>query len=66
MRQPIETEIGLLKEHGNIISFLYPALNKPLVSKMAERKLTAFGGLFAQIFYCFNTTEKENQSILPF
>ncbi|KAK4036198.1 NAD(P) transhydrogenase, mitochondrial [Daphnia magna] len=42
VRQPLETEIGLLKEHGNIISFLYPALNKPLVGKMAERKLTAF------------------------
>jgi NAD(P) transhydrogenase len=43
VRQPLESEIGLLEEHGNIISFLYPALNKPLVSKMAERKLTAFG-----------------------
>ncbi len=43
VRQPLESEIGLLKEHGNIISFLYPALNKPLVSKMAEKKLTAFG-----------------------
>nr|CAH0111870.1 unnamed protein product [Daphnia galeata] len=42
VRQPLESEIGLLKEHGNIISFLYPALNKPLVSKMAEKKLTAF------------------------
>ncbi len=43
VRQPSEAEIGSLKEHGNIISFLYPALNKSLVDKMAERKLTAFG-----------------------
>ena len=41
--QPLETEIGALKEYGNIISFLYPALNKPLVEKMAQRKVTAFG-----------------------
>lgn len=54
MRQPLETEIGLLKEHGNIISFLYPALNKPLVGKMAERKLTAFGG-FACTYFMFYT-----------
>lgn len=43
VRQPLETEIPQLKEHGQIISFLFPGLNKPLVEKMAQRKLTAFG-----------------------
>ena len=43
VRQPLESEIGLFKENANIISFLYPAINKPLIDKMAEKKLTAFG-----------------------
>ena len=43
MRHPLETEIGLFKENANVISFLYPAQNKPLIEKMAEKKLTAFG-----------------------
>lgn len=45
VRQPLETEIAQFKEHGNLISFLYPALNKPLIEKMAQRKMTAFGNL---------------------
>jgi len=43
VRQPLESEIGLFKDHANVVSFLYPALNKPLIEKMAEKKLTAFG-----------------------
>jgi len=42
VRHPLETEIGLFKENANVISFLYPAQNKPLIEKMAEKKLTAF------------------------
>ena len=43
VRQPLDTEVANFKEHGHVISFLYPALNKPLIEKMAERKRTAFG-----------------------
>ena len=43
VRQPAESEIAFFKENANLISFLYPALNKPLIEKLAEKKLTAFG-----------------------
>ena len=43
VRQPVPDEVGLLREHGNLISFLYPAQNKDLIGKMGDRKVTAFG-----------------------
>ena len=41
VRAPSLEEIGLLKERGNLISFLYPAQNKDIIEKLAERKVTA-------------------------
>lgn len=43
VRQPMENEIPMLKENSTLISFLYPGQNKELVSKLADRKITAFG-----------------------
>ena len=43
VRQPVDSEIDLLKENANLISFLYPAQNAALIEKMKEKKLTAFG-----------------------
>ena len=43
VRQPMDSEIANFKENGNLISFLYPALNKPLIEKLAEKKITVFG-----------------------
>ncbi|KAK7073719.1 hypothetical protein SK128_014375 [Halocaridina rubra] len=42
VRQPSVEEVGLLKENGTLVSFLYPAQNKELIDKLAERKITAF------------------------
>jgi NAD/NADP transhydrogenase alpha subunit len=35
-------EVALLKEGSTLFSFLYPAQNKGLVDKLAEKKMTAF------------------------
>jgi H+-translocating NAD(P) transhydrogenase len=36
-------EVDLLKERSHLISFLYPAQNKDLVQRLADRHITAFG-----------------------
>lgn len=36
-------EASLLKENSTLISFLYPAQNRPIVDLLAKRKATAFG-----------------------
>lgn len=43
VRQPHEQELPLLRERSTLISFLYPAQNKELINKLADRKLNAFG-----------------------
>lgn len=55
VRQPLDEEVSLLKENSTLISFLYPAQNKDLISKLGERKATAFGKtfLFVVVFYFF-------------
>ena len=35
-------ELDLLRENGTIISFMYPAQNRPLVDKLASRGATSF------------------------
>jgi len=42
VRPPMESEVSLFKEHGNLVSFLYPGFNKPLIGQLGEKKLTAF------------------------
>lgn len=37
-----DREVDALREGGTLISFLYPAQNKPLVEALAARKVTAF------------------------
>lgn len=54
VRQPHEQEIPLLKERSTLISFLYPAQNKELINKLADRKLNAFGKHFRFCFGLFN------------
>jgi len=36
-------EVSLLKENSTLISFLYPAQNKPIVDLLSKRKATVFG-----------------------
>lgn len=43
VRQPMDNEVPMMKENATLVSFLYPAQNKDLVSKLAERKINAFG-----------------------
>lgn len=42
VRQPAELEIPQLREASTLISFLYPAQNKDLIDKLAQRKINAF------------------------
>lgn len=42
VRAPSAEEVGLLKEGGNLISFLFPSQNKDLVDQLANKKVTAF------------------------
>lgn len=42
VRAPSSEEVCLLKEGGNLISFLNPAQNKDLIGQLAARKVTAF------------------------
>lgn len=43
VRQPMESEIFMMKPGSTLVSFLYPAKNKALIDKLAERKINAFG-----------------------
>lgn len=43
VRQPMESEIDLLKPGSTLVSFLYPAKNKELIDKLAQKKINAFG-----------------------
>jgi H+-translocating NAD(P) transhydrogenase subunit alpha len=40
VRPPEERELGLLREGGTLISFIYPGQNEALVGKLAAKKLT--------------------------
>ena len=42
VRAPSSEEVNLLREGGNLISFLYPAQNKELIDQLAAKKITAF------------------------
>ncbi|XP_018572715.1 NAD(P) transhydrogenase, mitochondrial [Anoplophora glabripennis] len=42
VRQPLENEVINFRENSTLLSFLYPAQNKQLVDKLAERKINAF------------------------
>lgn len=42
VRPPLETEVPLFKEHGVLISFLYPQQNEELIKKLCDRKVTSF------------------------
>jgi NAD(P) transhydrogenase len=41
VRAPSIDEIQLLKDKSHLVSFLYPAQNKELIDKLAEKKITA-------------------------
>lgn len=42
MRAPLHEEVANFREKGTVLSFLYPAQNKELLDKMAERQMTVF------------------------
>jgi len=56
----LDVEVPKFKEDSTLISFLYPAQNKSLVDKLAERKINAFGRSYThthnikQIFAAFD------------
>lgn len=43
VRQPHDTEVPLFRDNSTVISFLHPAQNKPLIDKIAAKKMNAFG-----------------------
>lgn len=45
VRQPHDTDIPLLRDNSTLVSFLYPARNKPLIDKLSKKKMNAFGML---------------------
>lgn len=51
VRQPMESEIPLLRENSTLISFLYPGQNKAMVEKLADKRINAFGKIF-YLFLC--------------
>lgn len=42
VRAPNMEEVGLLRDRSNLISFMYPAQNKELLDKLAERHATVY------------------------
>lgn len=42
VRQPQTDEIKLFKDRSTLISFMYPAQNKPLVEELAKKQLNVF------------------------
>lgn len=54
VRQPHDTDIPLLRDNSTLISFLYPARNKPLIDKLSQKKMNAFGMncLLILLFLC--------------
>ncbi|XP_014244217.1 NAD(P) transhydrogenase, mitochondrial-like [Cimex lectularius] len=42
VRQPSESEVQLFKPDTTLISFLYPGQNRPLIDKLALKKINAF------------------------
>lgn len=53
VRQPQDSEVPLFQPNTTLISFLYPGQNKPLIEKLAEKKINAFGKKLGRdvIFY---------------
>lgn len=43
------SEVGLFKEGGRLVSFLYPAQNKDLVEQLQQKKLTVLGALPSEL-----------------
>lgn len=43
VRQPHDIDIPLLRDNSTLISFLYPARNKPLIDQLSQKKMNAFG-----------------------
>lgn len=48
-----EKEVGLFKEGGRLISFVYPAQNKELVEKMQAKKLTVLGMFRVYLYFTY-------------
>lgn len=45
VRQPHDSDIPLFRDNSTLVSFLYPARNKPLIDKLSTKKMNAFGEL---------------------
>lgn len=53
VRQPHDSDIPLLRDNSTLVSFLYPGRNKPLIDKLSNKKMNAFG----MFFFSFISTE---------
>lgn len=42
MRGPLLEEVEKFRENGTLISFLYPAQNKELIEKLAQKRMTVY------------------------
>lgn len=43
VRGPKKEEVEMMKEGQTLVSFVWPAVNKPLVEQLAQKKATVFG-----------------------
>ena len=43
IRQPVLEEVPSFRDQGTLYSFIYPAQNKEVIAKLADKKMTVFG-----------------------
>lgn len=63
VRQPHDSDIPLLRDNSTLISFLYPARNKPLIDKLSSKKMNAFGMNCCFVVFCYTHQIETNNRI---
>lgn len=63
VRQPHDSDIPLFRDNSTLVSFLYPARNKPLIDKLSTKKMNAFGTYGKRVnVYMTNSQQLQLQS----
>lgn len=63
VRPPHDSDIPLLRDNSTLISFLYPARNKPLIDKLSSKKMNAFGMNCCFVVFCYTHQIETNNRI---
>jgi H+-translocating NAD(P) transhydrogenase subunit alpha len=51
----VSSEVGMFKEGGTLVSWIQPAINEDLVTKLQEKSMTVIGALFRPQRYFFRS-----------